>query len=313
MRRFREHLFEPIRQPLGKRIADHHNRLCRRRLRLARRRWLDGFVHLLPPIRGVRIVGSIRIGRAAVAPKRTRGIIPIGPSAVVPKIAKLRALECPNLIERQVRGRIGRPLVWQALSLRPSMEASMQAAGELSPLAHFRQIFSAASPVSSRAGAKHTMLANNVNLTIFGGGAANKLCRSKSAGPSGDHLCRLNFRALLFHRLTPLSQRFIDRLLSLSHFAPLAGHLAIAAPGPADWRLRARSSARTHPPSADMISGPVSSRDDSSGSAPMLTSPCVYAAGSISTPKYLWASHVSTPAAINGESALLASTGAALR
>jgi hypothetical protein len=62
----------------------------------------DRFVayHLLPPIGGVRIVGSIRVGRAAVAPKGTRGIVSIGPPAVVPKIAKLRAFEYPNLIER---------------------------------------------------------------------------------------------------------------------------------------------------------------------------------------------------------------------
>ena len=33
-------------------------------------------------------------------PKRNRGIIPIGPSAVIPKIAKLRAFDCPNLIQR---------------------------------------------------------------------------------------------------------------------------------------------------------------------------------------------------------------------
>ena len=65
-----------------------------------RRRWLDRFVHLLPPIGGVRIVGSTRVGRAAVAPKGTRRIVSIGPSAVIPKIAKPRALDCPNSIER---------------------------------------------------------------------------------------------------------------------------------------------------------------------------------------------------------------------
>src|SRR6516162_2690310 len=53
----------------------------------------------------------------------------------------------------------------------------MQASGESSPLAHVRQFFSAASPVSSRAGGDHTMLANNVNLTIFEGRAANKPVR----------------------------------------------------------------------------------------------------------------------------------------
>jgi len=53
------------------------------------------------------------------------------------------------------------------------MEASMQAAGESSPLAHFRQIFQLLRLSSSGTGAKHTMLANNVNLTIFTGRAAN--------------------------------------------------------------------------------------------------------------------------------------------
>ena len=65
-----------------------------------RRRWLDGLVHLLPPIGGVWIVGSTRVGRSAVALKGTRRVVSIGPSAVIPKIAKLRALDCPNLIER---------------------------------------------------------------------------------------------------------------------------------------------------------------------------------------------------------------------
>ena len=60
----------------------------------------------------------------------------------------------------------------------------MRPAGESSPLAHFRQIFSAASPVSSGAGAKHTMLANNVNLTMFEGRVDNMLrdCAWKLSG-----------------------------------------------------------------------------------------------------------------------------------
>jgi hypothetical protein len=55
------------------------------------------------------------------------------------------------------------------------MEASMQAAGESSPLAHFRQIFQLLRLSSSGTGAKHTMLANNVNLTIFRAGSSHNL------------------------------------------------------------------------------------------------------------------------------------------
>jgi hypothetical protein len=47
-------------------------------------------------------------GRApATAAPRTSGVIPIGPAAIVPKIAKLHALDCPDSIQRRSVGELG--------------------------------------------------------------------------------------------------------------------------------------------------------------------------------------------------------------
>ena len=73
--------------------------------------------------------------------------------------------------------RFGRPINMRiAAKLAETMNGSVNADHQQ---AHrhsrrCRQIFAAAPPVSTRAGTRRTMLANDVNLTIFGGGAANE-------------------------------------------------------------------------------------------------------------------------------------------
>ncbi len=68
LRRIRERLFEPVAEPVGKRIADHQNRAGRRRLDLARRRRLGG-------INRLRRLRRLAERAVAVAEKPERKII----------------------------------------------------------------------------------------------------------------------------------------------------------------------------------------------------------------------------------------------